>query len=458
MPTVMGLYKAERIAPIVDEFLAAEASFAWLQIGDSNLTQNSGGYGYTRRITIGQIAKRPQIASHNCTAGVFTGDNISYSSDGNTSDFLPDTLRASSQGDQWQNADYSHAQVSAVLKPFLPTTAAMRAVDLFVPAMPEPGDQLGTVHYRLLHDETDIYDYNFEEAHKIWIAYPKESSLGSVAWQVRATTGPTNIVNGTLDQSPVGAPTGTAEITVEVLATRTAGQNSWNNGENIQFMPYANLTTPGITTPGSPELGPFTMVLSIFATWPDRGHGYLVAPLIADGGGSLGEYVLALADANNAWTDWKLIAACAAMEGRRSYVIVEIQHGLNDNTNEATFLTRLTTAAEHLLARFDALKAAGSIPSTVIDIRILYSGCIHRIPAATEDLSYCYNAARTLADSNSRVCVADFRTLMTEAEFGVIGDGTAHLTSDANYLMHDRRWVTRFFTACRLARSLREAA
>lgn len=456
MGTVLGLSNAERIAPQMDEVIAGDASLIWLQIGDSNLTQGGGGYGRTRRLALGRILRIPQVASHTATTGLFTAQQISYSSDGSTADYAPDTLRSvanGGQGDQFHIDDYTHAEVPAVLRPFLPTTAAMLAVDLFVPMMPEPGDQLGSPRYALIHNESDEYDYDFEEDFNVWICHPRESSLGSHPWQVRKTTGSANITNGTIDQSPVGAPTGTASIVVEQLGSTVTGQ-SMANGEVVQFMPYGNLQTPA----GNPTDGPLTMILSMFATWPDRGHGYVVAPLVADGAGSLGEYVSALADADDEWTDWKLIAACAAMEGKRAHVVVEIQHALNDNTDEATFLTRLTTAAEHNLARFDALKASGAIPSTVIDAVVLYSGCIHRIPAATEDLSYCYNAARTLAGTNGRVCVADFRALMAEAEFAVIGDGGAHLNSDADYLKHDRRWVSRFVTACRLERGLRSAA
>lgn len=453
MTTILGIQGVQKIAPQIDEFLAGDASLVWLQIGDSNLSQGGGGYGYTTRISIGRVTGRPQIATHTASAGVYTGDNLSYSSDGSTSDFLPDTLRPSSQGDQFHNDDYTHAEVLAASRPFLPTTPAMRNVDGFIPAFPEPGDTLDTPRYSLIHDPSDPTGYNFEERFKIWYAYPKHATdFGTHPWRVRRQTSSTLVASGTINQ--VGA-TG---ITVESVGDIAAGSpwlaGTLVQGDILQFLPFSVLQTPS----GTPEAGPNHMCLSMFATWPDRDHGYAVMPLNVDGGGSLNDYILAIADADDEWTDWKLIAACAAMEGRRAHVIVEIQHALNEDTIEATFLTRLTTATNHLLARFDALKTAGTIPSTVVGMTILYSGCRHRIPAATENLAYCYDAARTLEATNSRLVVADFRTLMTEAEFAVIGDGTAHLTSDANYLMHDRRWCSRFFTACRLARNLRRFA
>lgn len=458
----LGLYGVDRVSRAMIEVADGAASLPWLQIGDSNLGQNGGGYGYCRRVNIGQVLRIPQIATGNVTAGLFTGQQIAYSSDGNTTDYACDTLRSvgnGGQGDQFHLDDYTHAEVSPVLQPFLPTMAAMVAVDIFVPMMPEPGDQLGSCRYNFIHQTSDPYGYDFEERFQVWICHPRESTLGSHPWQVRQTTSSTNITNGTVDQSPTGAPTGTAEIAVEMLADVAAGSpwlvgSSLSNGEVLQFMPYGNLQTPA----GTPGAGPHTMILSMFATWPDRGHGYLVSPIIYDGGGSLGEYVSAIADAENEWTDWKLIAAAAAMMGNRAHMVIEIQHLLNDNTDEATFLTRLTAASEHLLARFDALKADGRIPSTVVSCTILFSGCNHRMPTSIEDIRYGYNAARTLADSNSRVVVADFQDMALDGYHTAASDGGAHLSSDAHYLANDRRWVSRFFCACRMDQQFREAS
>lgn len=467
MATVLGLYKAERLAPIVDEFLGADASLAWLQIGDSNLGQGGAGYGRADRLTISALTNRPVIATHTCTTGPhIQGGSLAYSPAdlGVTSDHVPSTL--STEGAQYDQTgstaggqDYSG--LSSLLTPFLPKTAAMLLVDLFVPAIPD-GTQVGSVRYALMDQalatgaDTSL-QYNFNASFKVYIAHPIQSTFGSNTWQVRKQTGPANVVNGTINHA-TGGPVNPAAAAIAITNVATVSADSFGVPASpvLQFMPYSNLSTP--TGPEQPPGGPFgapNMILSMFATWPNRGHGYLVAPIIYAGGRSLGEYVTAIADASNEWTDWKLMAAATAMEGRRSYMIFEIAMLLNDNTNEATFLTRFTTATNHLLARFDALKASGDIPSNVIDAIVLFSGCRHRIPVATEDIRYGFNAARTLADSNSRVVVADFQDMMRDADLTDFGDGTAHLDDGNQYLTVSRRWFSRLFAACRIQRVLR---
>ena len=446
MSTILGLSGVEKIAPYIDEVLAGDASLGWLHGAcDSNCIQGGGGYGRSTRLNIAAVLGIPILATHTATGGIMTTANVSYMDDSTTSDFVTDQLRTAANGgddDQSNEADYTG--LDPVLQPYMPTTAAMRVVDKFVPGVPVAGESVGTPRYQLTHEATTV-GYNFNEVYNIYIAHLEDAALGSHTWQVRLLTGSTQIKTGTIDHSPA-SPTG---ATVVQLLDTTA-VDSFTAGTILQLLPFHNNQT----------LTGINMVLSMFLTWPNRGHGYAVFPIIVQGGTSLTQKAAAISDANQKWLLWKFIAAAKAMEGRRSHFFYEIQDVLNDNTTEAAFLTALTTVTNAALAAWDAGVASGAIPSNC-SFTVLFSGCLHRIN--NEDITYGYNAARTLEASNSRFVVADFQSMMTSAASDVIctdgshlGDGTG--TSDANYLMHHKRWFARFLTACRLSRGLRRIA
>ena len=453
MATILGFSGVEKIAPGLDEVHAGDASLLWFMLGDSNLGKDGHGYAWARRLNLASLLNLPVLATYTTCLGIYSvSGSIGFMGNG-VSDIYPSTLNGDGgQFDQDQEADYS--LLSSLLHPFMPIGAAMRAVDQFQPGVPESGNTLDAPRYVIAHEAT-ANGHNFSEDYRVYMAHPIQSTFGSHAWQVRAQTGGTNIANGTVDHSPAGAPADPAAASVEIRLLATVTSDFPGGAGNIQLLPFEVLETPtGINC-----------VLSMFAAWPNRPHGYLVAPMIFDGGGSLADYKAALDAAPAMWTKWKFQAACAAMLGRRTHAVIEIQHGLNDTADEGAFLTNLTSVVNDLLEIWDAGVADGSIPSNIASVTVLYAGCPHRINLTGKvGMTYAHNAARTLEPTVSRFCCADFQDAMTDGETDLVSTDGSHInltagaTQAANYLAIDKRWCSRFFTACRLASGLRRIA
>lgn len=452
MPATLGVSYVERIADKIGAFLVGTSSLVWLHIGDSNLSQQTGsGYGRQRRLTLAALTGRPSLAVHTLLGSVasnFPGNlNYANGAGGPGSDWVNDGLAPTDH-------DTNYASAHAAIRPYTPTTANMQAIDTFPPALPING-ATPTAARCVLAQEATATGYNWDEQTNIYMAHVRHADFGSHTTRCRGYSGSYyTFLDATIDHSPVGAPSGASdgEFAVELLGSIAAGAMTTNLPAmtQMQLAPYGVGQTLSGTNP----------VLSMFATWPSRGHGHIVAPFCYKGGSSLYDLSLLLADAENEWIDWRLLTANAALEGRSGHLVFDIQHGLNDRNetglsdDAATFAAVLSSVLTTIRARYDALRDAGSLPG-LASITFLFSGCNHRIHSGQPSVAYTYTAARTVAASRSDLVVADFQDSITDAWADEMTTDWSHLSSAAHYLANDTRWLARFLAACRLSQRAR---
>lgn len=437
MSAIAGVWYARQVADAINGLVRdRNVSIAFGDIGDSNYDYdtfrgNSGGFCYALdQLGIPLIATVPTVSDSNATSKRQNRDEY-------PNDTHDNVLR-----------DSGATSAPDAIEPWLNTTCPTKnnwfsQRPIAVTNSPSANGQGGNAFAN--NDSTTRL--NAREAMDIYIAHVKEDSLTSHAWAFRGSSSGT-IASGTLSQDNGGAATFTVERVHQFsAASRT---NSF-----YYMMPL------GVSATNTGWVNIFAM----FATWPNRAHGYVNAPLTCVGGQSLSTQKVGWVDEMTSEYQQGLIRCIfTAMSGKAFYFMPRIIHGLNDRNAGSPANTQAGYKAnlEAVLAEIDAAVAAVApdFPN-YRGTRCIFAPVLHRIPtnqASNDTMDFVVAAQKEVAAARGDSCVIDRRGLYTDTEAARISDNPTtgvHLSSEANYQRVCNSVMNGLVAACAMSVSFR---
>ncbi len=443
MQTILGIYGIDSCADIIEAAAVGTLSLSIFVLGDSNLTQNGGGFSDGISWAFEQLG-RPKIAS-NPLIGLIINDGA-----GRVAFKDEDQLWAEAATNP---GPYSGAP--AGLQPSLPwnaleaTNNAILAVMDNRPARFGGGAaHMGTCKINVNKASNPSLGHNIHEKFDVHVPHIKGPGLGS--FNMWTTSLPSNINAGYVG-TLINCSAAAFAYDDGYCGTMNAGQVQ--AGDTVfQIYPFGiNFAHTGDGA-----------VLGAMIKYPDRPHGYCIGSLTNRGGTSMDGHAFAWNTLQNDWVDHGLRRAALGAGGRDTWLVLWISLGLNDRTGGDTtkeqYRADLDIIVDKIDARFTALRAAGLIGSNVKGVMIIADVCGVRVSVNPEGLDHCYAACREKADQRGRMVVMDNRDFITPSWSAVITPDGQHIDTVTHYRQIARDNLFRLVTAARKARGLRRIA
>lgn len=438
MATILGISGIEKVAEHFEEVARGVKSESIGLIGDSNMTQNGGGFSRGISAAMRKVMFRPIIASAP-TIGLFINDGS-----GRTS-FLDEqhlSVQAAAQG--------AYASAPAGLRGFFPYNSS-GALDTIIQAVcdNEPARfhtgvaGMGTPYIEILQS-SDPLGHDIFEKFDVWEPHVKGPGLGSLNMWTRSRDALFGLFNvGYVDEF-VNESAGSFAYNDGYCGQMAAGQVRAGDVA-FQILPF------GTSWPHTGE----GLVYSALITYPDRPHGYCIGPMLMRGGTSMDQHGTAFGALSSDWIDSQIRMLALGLGGRDGRIRFEIHLGLNDrasgDTTQSQYKADLDVIVNAVEARYAALKALGLL-ANVKGLVWVFVVCGFRLPASPESLDHCYAACLEKEATMNNACVMDARAFLTAGEATRICTDGAHLNGVTDYDRIAYENTARLFTAARLAR------